>query len=616
MKQESKIEFKEIKAYQEKEAKANGSWWVLDGNDLAKELFYTFNKISKNHTHRRQFNMNLERMYMGFSPIFFSSNYQNILRPELLGQRTVLNLSKACVDTIMSKIGTMKARPFFLTNGGDRSQRDRAEKLTDFFDGIFSQIKFYDKMKSGFKDGCISQSGFVKFYIDPSRKKIEAERVFPDEIMVDEIDAVYGTPKTIYQAKMISRETALNIFPRNTRGVLNASKVEMGTVGMSEVTDNIWVIESWHLRSSPNSNDGRHVICVENECVFSEEYKRDYFPFIQLGWTKKPKGFWYTSLVEENAGIQLDINVTMSKIQECHKLCAVPRVWVEQNSEVNIDHITNDVGSVGLYRGIPPIFMTPNSVPPELYQHLERQWQRGFENAGVSSMDAMGERQSGSLSGVALRTYQDLGTQRLRDQAESYEAAQMQAVDIVFDLCEELSQNGKLEIMTPSKRNIKKINWEEARIDREDYILQKYPTNLLPETPEGKRQTVIEYVNSGLLDKTMAIDLLDFPDLKTATSKILSEQKIIEKIVSKILENGEYETPEPYYDPDNALRIARQAYLSAKVDEYPEEKLQILRDFMDSLAELVRINNQKKIENMNQAQMALGNQAQTQQQGV
>lgn len=606
IKQETKIEFKEIKAYQEKVAKANGAWWALSGNDLAKELFYTFNKISKNHMHRRQFNMNLERMYMGFSPIFFSSNYQNILRPELLGQRTVLNLSKACVDTVVSKIGTMKARPFFLTNGGDRSQRDRAEKLTDFFDGLFSQIKFYDKMNAGFKDGCISQSGFVKFFIDPSRKKIDCERVFPDEIMVDEIDAVYGTPKTIYQAKIIQRETALALFPKNVNGILNAPKVEMGTVGMSDVTDNIWLIEAWHLRSSPSSSDGLHVICVDSESIFAEEYKKDYFPFIQLGWTKKPKGFWYSSLVEENAGIQLDINVTMAKIQECHKLCAVPRVWVEQSSEVDIDHLTNDVGAIGLYRGIPPIFMTPNSVPPELYSHLERQWARGFENAGISMMDAQSKKPAGLNSGVAIRTYQDIGSERFKDQAERYENAQMSAVDILFDLCEELSESSDIEIMTPSKRMIKKISWKEARIDRSDYVLQKYPTNLLPTTPEGKRETVVEYVNSGLIDKAMAIDLLDFPDLKTATNKILSENKIIEKIIDKMLNDGKYTTPEPYYNPDNALKLVRQAYLMAEVEDYPEDRLQLLRNFMDQIANLIQINQQKQLEQMQALQAAQG----------
>jgi hypothetical protein len=604
MKQESKIPRKTVYAYNQNETTNKGYWWQLEKAALARELFATFNKIEKNHVYRRQMNMNLERMYLGFSPIFFSSVYQNATRPDLLGQRTVINVAKSCVDTTVSRIGTMKARPFFLTNGGDYSQKCRAEKLTDFFDGLFDQIKFYDKMSEGFKDGCISQAGFVKFFINQSDKKIECERVFPDEIMVDDIDAIYGCPQTLYQAKMMSRSTALAQFPKNSKAILNAKCVEIQNTGGQSTADNIWVIEAWHLRSSSSSSDGMHVICIDNETLFAEEYKKDYYPFIQLGWAKRPKGFWYTSIVEEVAGIQLDVNVTMSKIQECHKLCAVPRVWVEDSSAVNIDHITNDVGVVARYRGIPPIFMTPNAVPPELYNHLQSQILRAYETVGISQLDAQAQKPSGVNSAIAMRTYQDIGSQRFKEQASRYEEMQMRAVDILFDLCEELSEGNKLKIMTPSKRMIKKIDWKDARLDREDYILQRYPTNMLPNTPEGKRDTIVDYMNAQLIDKDLALEMLDFPDLKAATNKILSESKIIDKIIDKMLNDGVYTMPEPYYNLDLAMKKVRQAYLLAEVENYDDEKLQLLRNFMEAIATLMEAAQQQQMQQMAAAQMA------------
>ena len=468
----------------------------------------------------------------------------------------------------------------------------------------------------GFKDGCISQSGFVKFFIDREKKKVSCERVFPDEIMVDDIDAIYGEPRTLYQVKMVNRNTAIAMFPNFEKQILNAESVQIQNTGGLTIADNIWIIESWHLRSSSTSNDGVHAICIDNCTLYVGEYKKDYFPFIQLGWTKRPKGFWYSSIVEELAGIQLDINVTMAKIQECHKLCAVPRVWVEQSSEVNVEHITNEVGAIGKYRGIPPTFMTPNAVPPELYAHLQAQWARGYEIIGVSQMDAQAVKPSGVNSGIAMRTYQDIGTQRFKDQATRYEDIQMKAVDIIFDLCDEIAESGeKFEIMTPSKRTIKKINWKDARLDREDYILQRYPTNMLPQTPEGKRETVVDYVNAGLIEKDVALELLDFPDLKEATGKIMSESKIIDKILDKILQDGEYTTPEPYYNPELALKKARQVYLMAEVENYPEERLQLLRNFMDSIAELIqRAKDQQMQEAAMMAQIQPQNEQATQMQ--
>lgn len=417
--------------------------------------------------------------------------------------------------------------------------------------------------------------------------------------MVDDIDAIYGSPRTLYRAKMVSRDNAMSMFPKFEKQILNAEAVEIQNTGGLTIADNIWIIEAWHLRSSSSSNDGVYAVCIDNCCLSATEYKRDYYPFVQLGWAKRPKGFWYTSIVEEIAGIQLDINVTMSKIQECHKMCAVPRVWVEQSSEVNIDHITNDVGVIAKYRGIPPTFMTPNAVPPELYNHLQSQIMRAYEVVGISQMDAQSLKPKGIDSGVALRTYQDIGSQRFKDQASNYEDSQMQAVDILFDLCEELSESGtEMKIMTPSKRTIKKIDWKDARMDRQDYILQRYPTNLLPATPEGKRETVVDYVNAGLMDKDIATELLDFPDLKAATNKILSESKVIDKIIDKILNDGIYVTPEPYYNLELALKKVRQSYLMAQVEDYPEEKLQLMRDFMETTATLIQASRDQQMQQM------------------
>ncbi len=588
IKQETKIEVKQVYVRKPKEIVNNGKWWGMDGAEMAREVFAVFKKIEKSHVFRRQMNMNLERMYLGFSPVFLSTPYQNALRPDVIGQRCVLNIAASCVDTAVSKIGTMKARPFFLTNGGDRTQRDRAEKLTDFFDGLFASINFYDTAKTAFKDGCIALNGFIYPYIDNVEKAIKVERVFPDEIMVDDIDAIYGTPKTVYRAKMLDRDDVIAMAPNMAKEILNAEPIDIQTTGGTNNCDKIWVIEAWRLPTRKGANDGRHCICIDGASLFSEAYEFNYLPFIPFGWNKRPKGYWSTSIVEEISGVQLDINVTMSKIQECHKMAAVPRVWVENSSKVNIEHITNEVGVIGKYSGIPPIFMTPNAVPPELYNHLAAQIIRGYERIGISQMDAQSIKPTGLNSGVAMKTYHDLGSQRFRDQAERFENLQMEVAERIFDLCEKLAKEKKdFSIMTPSKKTIKKINWNEARIDKEDYILQKYPTNMLPSTPEGRKDAVIDYLNSGLLSKEIAVDMLEFPDLKAAMGRVTSEGKLIDKIIDKMLEDGVYEVPEPYYSPELAMTKVRQAYLWAKAEGYHEDKLELLRNFMTSLGSLI-----------------------------
>ena len=80
--------------------------------------------------------------------------------------------------------------------------------------------------------------------------------------------------------------------------------------------DMIEVIEAWHIRSSQNSDDGRHVICIDNATLFDEKYEKDYFPFVTLRWTQRMLGFYGQGLAEQLRGIQAEINQLLLNIQE------------------------------------------------------------------------------------------------------------------------------------------------------------------------------------------------------------------------------------------------------------------------------------------------------------
>ena len=574
-------------------------WWREKGDAQADVIFNNYRLIEQNQHYRRLMSVNLERVYNGLPPVSFTVNpYQLRNQSDLLmSNRLVLNVTKSCVDTATSKIGTIKTRPFFLTNKGNWAQQERAKNLTDFFDGLLDEIDYYKKTTDQFRDGCIYPAGVKKFYIDLEEKKIKCERIFSDEIMVDDIDGINGKPRNLYQMKLVDRRVAMAMFPKFEKDISKAPKTEIQRAGYQSKTDDILIIEAWHLRSNSKAKDGVHTICIEGKVIFSEEYKRDYFPFSFWGWVKKTKGFWFTPITEEGAGIQLDINKTCQTIQRCQHLCAVPRVFFNEASKINVAHLTNDIGAIIKYQGMPPTFSTPNAVPPELYNHLQAQIQRYFEMIGVSSMEAQAKKPAGLDSRPALRTYQDLGTERFKAQATRFEDLQMNDIEILFDLCEELHEMGHgLEVMTPSKDAMKKIEWRKIRLDRSDYILRKYPTSVLPSTPEGKIERVTELLQAGLIPQEHAIDLLDFPDIKGVTDMVTAPRNIIMKIINKILNDGEYETPEPYYDLNLAKQLAQQSYLLAKLDNAPEERLDLLRVFMDEIA--------TRMDDMMQAQQA------------
>lgn len=155
------------------------------------------------------------------------------------------------------------------------------------------------------------------------------------------------------------------------------------------------------------SNDGRHVIAIDNFTLLDEEWERDTFPFCFIRWTERLLGFWGQGLAEQLTGIQVEINKLLRNIQEQMHL-ATPKVFVEAGSKISKAHINNEIWGIIEYAGTPPTFYVPKTVSGEIFSHLDRLFSRAYEIAGVSVLAAQSKKPAGLESGVALREFKIL----------------------------------------------------------------------------------------------------------------------------------------------------------------------------------------------------------------
>ena len=63
--------------------------------------------------------------------------------------------------------------------------------------------------------------------------------------------------------------------------------------------------------------------------------------------------------------------------------------------------------------------------------------------------------------------------------------------------------------------------------------------------------------------------------------------KNLERIIEKMMDEGEYFPPEPYQNLENCLRKTQQAYLLYKVQGAPDDRLELLRQFMEDCQNLL-----------------------------
>jgi len=567
-------------------------WYKAKKSQVHNEVFPYIRQMDNFQAYKQQDNLRNMRLYgnLEFSGIS-AFNYARTEPTYNVQNRVTLNVVQSMVDTVVSKITKNKPRPYFLTNNGDWSLQRRAEKLTQFGEGQFYGTDFYAKAAIAFKDACIFGTGCLKIYRGgDNNNEIKVERIFIDEITVDDREAYYGEPRQMHQRKWVHKDVLKNAFPGFDMEIeMAGNSTGNGSQSYADrTTDMIMVVESWHLKSGPKAKDGRHTICINNATLSDEPYDKDYFPFVFFRWNLRPIGFFGQGISEQLTGLQLEINKILRTIQISMHLVSVPKLMVEASSKVVTAHLNNKIGGIIKYAGTKPEYSPLGMIPAELFTHLNTLYNRSYEIIGISQLSAQSNKPAGLNSGKAMRTYNDIETERFMETGIRYEKTFLDATKIMLDLAKDIATDtGNYSVRCPGSGFLKTIKWEQVELAEDQYILQAFPTSALSQNPASRLQEVQELLQAGFVSKEDGMKLLDFPDLKRYYNMTNSGLEDIEKQIEVIMEEGDYQTPEPYQNLQLGLQKFQQAYLMYKMQNAPEDRLDLLRRWMEDAKALM-----------------------------
>lgn len=572
---------------------ANGSlrtrWWQAKGDDVYNAITSVVNGINQNQDYRSVMNLRYARLYANQEILGFGASLYDRTAGSLpVSNRVTYNVVKSCIDTAASKIAKMQPRIMALTSDGDYELQQKAKNLTKYVDGQFDLNNIYELGTQAFVDSCVFGSGFLKIYQDG--KRIHIERVFPNEVLVDDADGMNAKPSQMHHIKYMQRDIVLELFGDTDELY---TKIKTCATGMrsdrsfTSTADLILVRESWRLPTCPGAGDGRHAITIENATLVNEPYTKEYFPLLKIDWTRKLLGYFGAGLAEELIGLQVEINKLLRNIQQAQHLACVPRVFVEAGSKVNEGNFNNKIGSFVEYQGAAPIISAGQGMPTEVYQHLETLYKRSFEITGISLLSATSMKPSGLNSSLALREYQDIETERFAITARNYENYFVKAAEIILDLSKDLYENKKdLSVKSRSRKFVENIPWKDVDMEQDVYSLKLFPVNILPAKPEGRIQKIQELVQAGFFSKEEAFSLIDYPDLDAIAERKNAPYNITMKMIYEMLKTGKYISPEPFMNIELAKTEAQYSYLQAKIKGVPEERLELLRRFMEDCVSL------------------------------
>lgn len=574
-------------------------WWKAeDERQLAAELCGNASYLKTNQVYRiRQLAVDI-RLYCGLSVYSYAgSNVSKMDRTKSLpDDRPTFNLIQACTDTLVSRLTQNEPAPKFLTDGADYKQRHLAQELNRFILGEFYQTKTYEKSAKALRDAIIMGTGVLKVYRGDD-DKVCIDRVMATDLYVDDNDSLNGDPQTLIQVKLVDRDKLLAHNPdyKKVIDVTPQSYPDNSSDSSRTVSDQVMVVEGWKLPSSSNPESpgyipGRHVISTVGGVLLDEEWHKPKFPFVFLKYSDPFLGYWGQGLATQLFGTQLSINRIMYTISRAISLVGVPRVFIEQSSKVVKAHNNNEIGVLVTYSGTKPSYEIAPCNAPELYEERDRLIEYGFRQCGVSNMQATSQKPAGLNSGEAIRSYDDINTDRFAQLSKKYENLFVdlayQVVDVAMDIAKE---TGKYQTVYPNKDGTKEIDLPKMSFLKDPFVIKCFTESSLPHQPAGRMATVTEQVQAGMLTIKEGRRLLKFPDLEQNEKLDNASEERIFKILDAIVEDGDYTPPDPFIDLQLATQLTVQyinLYLAANLEE---EKADMLRTFFNQCQQLMQI---------------------------
>lgn len=487
------------------------------------------------------------------------SLYRASLAPmNLTGENLVLSV----VDTLVAQVGKNRPKAKPQTRGASWKLRKQARLLDKFLYGEFLRNKVYYLGKQVFRDACIF--GFGCLFVTMKDGRLSVERVFPDEILIDQMEVVAcGKPRHIYRRRVLPIEVVASTWGvdiEDLREAANGNYVEYRAKGK----DYVAVVEGWQLGQ-------RYVAAVEGMILDEQAYPDEHPPFVFYHWSIPPSGFYYAGAVEQCLPYQIRLNEINEVIRDAQDLMGRPRLLVAEGSRVNPYELTNVVAKIIKYTGIKPEAVTWPAISSELYNERDRCWYQCRQQFGISDMSAGANAPPSARfdSSEAFREFNAIQDDRLSDPAQRFEQFYLELAEAMVRTVKASGEKPTTTWYSGGKRGrMEVIEWDGIDLDEDCYVLNLEATSLYDSTPSAVRDSLEKQLAMQLITPEEYRLELAHPDDSAELTLQAAAAADIRRVI-ELLEEGEYEDPTPIQDLPNGAKLVSLACLN--LNQYEDD---------------------------------------------
>ena len=462
-----------------------------------------------------------------------------------------LNLCKAATDSYVAGMMKNFPKPQTITEKGDWALKRRGEGMNRWLSAVFDEQAVSEDLGPYIcRLAGVFGTGIAKVYEDVpggdwNEARVGISSCFPWDFTFAEAEAQDPRNiRTLYYQARYDVDVLCEMFPKKSddiRGAFRNRFEDDRDTGASELRPSnlINVVEAIHLRSSRTAKDGSRAVCIPGVTLARVPFERDSFPYAVYRRAKAPMGWRGIGIPQELRGMQQNINEIMLAYEEAMVFYARPKWIVPRGAGVERPHLDDRIGSIVEFSGpIAPTMYVPNAImPPDVMAFLEMQWNRGFEQTGISSLFAGGQVPQGLKSGEAIRRYNDTGTARAVESLKLQEAF----VTTLADLCVEsgrtiAKENPKFCSQYDGRHRVELVYFNKIDPGGKDrFKIKVFPTNSLTGTLSDKIEQLDMLANHNppLIDEHTYRILLDWTDIDEENSLANAPYEILDAILSE-----------------------------------------------------------------------------------
>jgi hypothetical protein len=554
-----------------KVGQARELWFRLDDEQAGPEAVRTFKAIEESLADRRTQMLRQARTWsnqnLGCLYDLGSARLDRRIGP--------WNVCVAATSTAQSMVCRSPVSVTTETSNAEHSVQRLARDATRWLYGVWSENRVAPQLAPT----CFNDAGIVDVGVAVVRvckKRLVIDRVFPDEVIISEAEAIAGR---LYQAAIKTyRPKHVVLEQYGTDEVKKAAIMETPTEapGTGSATDSscnlIPVWECWSLH-------GKHLVAVPKGTLETEAWPHDFLPLVPMYIDQPVAGWFGRGYVQQLLGYQIELFEINDAIDAHVRLFTSAKWAIEAASGVDADDLDNAIGTIlTLNKGAAPPKLLVGEVPKDLLAERQTIYDTALAEIGLNSWSVKGQEPAGR-SGVAMEVARDKEQGRLLTAGQNFEDWHVRLAEVCFALGPKTAgteYRGK----GPGDKDLGAVDFRTIAKFLKDkpWRVKVFPISALPDSPQGKRDTVNEWLKLGLITGPVALSLLELPDVDAEASLVSAAREDIMWSIEEILEKGRdgYRPPEPMQDLELGKRMFVSAWLKARRQGVDEDKLDLL----------------------------------------